>query len=278
MTDVVRLTRRAYFSSGHRYWLGNLTPAENQALFGKWASPYNHGHNYVLDVCIAGEADAVTGMVFNLAELKVLIERTVLSKLDQKSINDEVEDFRDRAPSLENLVKFIRDQLLAVLSGHTLCALKLEESPLLWVKLDLENGPESIVLTRVYEFAAAHRLHVASLSTKENAALFGKCAHESGHGHNYVLEVSVSGPIDPTTGMMIEITELDRVVTEQVIDRYDHKNLNVDVPELRGKNPTTEIVCQQIFARLSGALAVTLESVRLKETERNIFEVRRGDS
>ena len=134
-----------------------------------------------------------------------------------------------------------------------------------------------MTITRVYEFAAAHRLHIDGLSDDENAKLFGKCNNPSGHGHNYELEVTVGGPMDSATGFVTDIGKLDEVVAERVIDRYDHKHLNEDVAELAGKNPTSEVVAIEIFRQLEGSVPGTLESVRLRETARNMFEVRRGD-
>lgn len=128
-------------------------------------------------------------------------------------------------------------------------------------------------LTRIYEFAAAHRLDAPSLSPAENIALFGKCNNPAGHGHNYLLEVTVQGVPDPQTGMLVDIEALDRTVHELVVDRYDHKNLNSDIPEFTNMNTTSEIVTQTIFSRLAGQVPAKLHRVRLHETARNIFEV-----
>ena len=98
MSSAVRMTRRVTFSSGHRYWLTHLTPEENHAVFGPWASPYNHGHNYVLDVTVEGSVDANTGMVVNIKRIDDVLRERIVKKFDQKSINDEVAHFRERAP------------------------------------------------------------------------------------------------------------------------------------------------------------------------------------
>ena len=128
-------------------------------------------------------------------------------------------------------------------------------------------------ITRTYEFAASHRLHVPSLSPEENVRLFGKCNHPHGHGHNYVLEVTVSAPTDPVTGMSVSLDELDAVVDREIVDRYDHRNLDLDVEELQGGPTTSEIVVQAIFDRLAPAVPGKLVRVRLFETARNVFEV-----
>ena len=132
-----------------------------------------------------------------------------------------------------------------------------------------------MTLTRSYEFAASHRLHNPLLPEAENDELYGKCSNPAGHGHNYVLEVTVEGEPDPKTGMMVDLGALDKAVKSKVVDRYDHKNLSVDLPEFNGKVATSEVVAQQIWIELDGALPAKLYKIRLKETERNIFEVSR---
>lgn len=135
-------------------------------------------------------------------------------------------------------------------------------------------------LARRYSFCASHRLHAAQLSDSENAATYGKCNHPHGHGHNYVVEVCVSGPVDPETGRVADLEKLDRLVREQVIARYDHRNLNTDCEEYAHQVPTTEVVAVEIgkrlrreWARYLGEESAHLERIRIWETERNIFEV-----
>ena len=130
-----------------------------------------------------------------------------------------------------------------------------------------------MTLTRTYEFAASHRLHSNALSDADNRRLYGKCNHAAGHGHNYILEVSVSGTPDSVTGMMVDLGALDGAVERLIIDRYDHRNLDVDVPELQGRVTTSEVVAQTIFDTLRNELPAPLARVTLWETARNAFEV-----
>jgi 6-pyruvoyltetrahydropterin/6-carboxytetrahydropterin synthase len=268
----VRLARRISFSSGHRYWFSSRSADENRSLFGRWASPYNHGHNYVLEVTAEGHVVPENGMVVNIKEIDDVLRDRIKTKFDQRSINDEVPEFGDLSPTVENLLLYIRNQLHD-LPGHArLVGLKLEETPLLYG--EWHAGQETpLTITRVYEFAASHRLHAAGLTSDENLALFGKCNNPAGHGHNYMLEVTVGGQPDERTGMLVDIEALDRVVNEQIVDRYDHRNLNQDLPEFAGKNPTSEVVALQIFASLKDVLPAKLVRVRLHETARNVFEV-----
>lgn len=135
-------------------------------------------------------------------------------------------------------------------------------------------------LTRRYPFSASHRLHVDSLSDEENRELFGKCNNPFGHGHNYVLEVSVAGDAEPGFGMLIDRAELDQLVQESVLNHIDHRDMNADVPEFQELNPTTENLAIVIGRRLCRAWRqsrpeskVRLSRVRLEETGRNSFEL-----
>lgn len=137
-----------------------------------------------------------------------------------------------------------------------------------------------IHVTRRYGFSASHRLHTPTLSEEENRLLYGKCNNPFGHGHNYVLEVSVRGPVDARSGRAVDPTELDRLVQERVIAELDHKNLNEQIEEFQRIVPTTENLGLLIHARLQRAWPGVfpgqwprLEKVRIAETGRNIFEV-----
>ena len=129
-----------------------------------------------------------------------------------------------------------------------------------------------IELGRRYRFAASHRLHSEKLSAEENFRVYGKCNNPYGHGHNYVLEISVSGPVDPATGMIANLTDLDGFVEREVIEAFDHHSLNEEVAAFREKVPTTENVCIEIYGRLKHFPNAKLERVRIEETANNSFE------
>jgi 6-pyruvoyltetrahydropterin/6-carboxytetrahydropterin synthase len=125
---------------------------------------------------------------------------------------------------------------------------------------------------RRYMISASHRLHTDVLSAEENRATYGKCNNPHGHGHNYVVEVVVTGAVDPETGMVMNMAAIDEVVRGRVVDRFDHANLNLD-PLFVNRVPTTENLCREVFALLKDALPVRkLERVRVEETENNFFE------
>jgi 6-pyruvoyltetrahydropterin/6-carboxytetrahydropterin synthase len=134
------------------------------------------------------------------------------------------------------------------------------------------TGELKIELGRRYRFSASHRLHSLKLSEEENRRVYGKCNNPHGHGHNYVVDVSVSGTVDPATGMIANLADLDSFVEREVIEPFDHKSLNEDVAAFRENVPTTENVCKEIFARLKGFPKAKLERVRVEETGNNTFE------
>ncbi len=127
-------------------------------------------------------------------------------------------------------------------------------------------------LGRRYRFAASHRLHTARLSEEENCRVYGKCNNPFGHGHNYVVEVSVSGKVDPATGMIANLADLDSFVHREVIEPFDHRYLNKEVAAFRETVPTTENLCVEIFERLKKFPQAKLERVRIEETGKNSFE------
>jgi 6-pyruvoyltetrahydropterin/6-carboxytetrahydropterin synthase len=125
---------------------------------------------------------------------------------------------------------------------------------------------------RRYMISASHRLHTKALSAEENRAAYGKCSNPHGHGHNYVVEVLVGGEVSAETGMVVDLVALDEAVRAQILDRFDHANLNCDAV-FGDRVPTTENFCRTIFGLLKGALpGGELEHVRVEETENNFFE------
>jgi 6-pyruvoyltetrahydropterin/6-carboxytetrahydropterin synthase len=126
-----------------------------------------------------------------------------------------------------------------------------------------------VTVTRRMHFNAAHRLHNPALSDEENRKLFGPCNNPNSHGHNYELEVSVRGEIDPRTGYVADISEIKQVIENRVTSYLDHKNLNLDVPEFADLNPTAENIVVVIWNRLEGRLPATLVKIVLWETPRN---------
>ncbi len=128
--------------------------------------------------------------------------------------------------------------------------------------------------TRHVHFSAAHRLYRPDWSDEQNAAVFGDCANPAWHGHNYDLEVTVEGPVDPETGFVMDLKHLKEILGERVVDDVDHRNLNTEVEWLSGTNPTTENLAVAIWDRIVDALpeGVRLARIVVHETARNSVE------
>jgi 6-pyruvoyltetrahydropterin/6-carboxytetrahydropterin synthase len=127
-------------------------------------------------------------------------------------------------------------------------------------------------LTRRYHFAASHRLNLPDATFAENDAIYGKCNNPHGHGHNYTVEVTVSGPVDANTGMVCNLADLDGFTHSEILEKFDHTNLNM-AAEFADKVPTTERLCIAIFEiYAAGFNHAHLERVRIKETAKNSFE------
>lgn len=139
-------------------------------------------------------------------------------------------------------------------------------------------------VTRRYRFSAAHRLDTPLLSPDRNREVYGKCNNPHGHGHDYTVEVSIRGEVDPVAGRLVPLAVLDRFAEEVLLKPFDRRNLNLEVPEFSGLVPTTENLAEVLARRLAsawsrwfGESSARFEKVRIWETRRNIFEVFAGD-
>jgi 6-pyruvoyltetrahydropterin/6-carboxytetrahydropterin synthase len=136
-------------------------------------------------------------------------------------------------------------------------------------------------VTRRYRFVASHRLNAAHFSGQQNRDLYGKCNNPYGHGHDYVLDITASGPIDPSSGQAVSIAALDRLVSDRVLRDFDHKYLNADLDDFKELVPTSENIMRVIDGRLRAQWPAVfpgewprLETIGLRETRRNRFELR----
>jgi 6-pyruvoyltetrahydropterin/6-carboxytetrahydropterin synthase len=285
---MARLTlrRRQSFAAAHAYWFAEKSEAENRAVFGKWASPWGHGHNYQVDICVTGEMDERTGMVVNIVEVDAVLKR-VLKPLRDKHLTYEVPYFATNATTTENIARYIAQEFNTTFNvpGAALTRITLWETDSLFSTLDFDSTGSSatdnstlehplVSLTRTLDFAASHRLHAPLLSDEENIQIFDKCNNMHGHGHNYGVEVTVTGDVDPVTGMIVDLTALDKVLQTEIMARFDHKNLNHDVSDFADTNPTTENLTLVIWKHLHDKIPAPakLHKVVVKETDRNFFE------
>lgn len=131
-------------------------------------------------------------------------------------------------------------------------------------------------LTRRYWFSASHRLHSDGMSAAENQLVYGKCNNPHGHGHNYAVEITVAGPVDPQTGMVCNLADLDSFVKQDILQRFGHENLN-HLEVFEGVVPTTENLCMELFNILQKGFSLArIEKVRVEETMLNSFEYSGG--
>jgi 6-pyruvoyltetrahydropterin/6-carboxytetrahydropterin synthase len=261
-------TRRFEFSASHRYWRDDWSKERNEQTFGKCTSPYGHGHNYTLDVTIAGAPDPVTGMVMNMTDLKAIVG-VILEQFDHKYLNTDTPYFRERVPTTENIVRVLWELLGPRMpEGVALARLRLYEMNDLWAEY---AGEEQANFTRSYVFSAAHRLHAPLLSDERNRAIYGKCNNLNGHGHNYTLEVTIRNSIDDATGMAIDMVAMDRIV-RSVLDNVDHKHLDREVAGFAARTSTGENIVIYLWEELARRFEGRLAHLKLWETNKNIFE------
>lgn len=264
---MVKATRRFEFSAAHRYWRADWSQEENERAFGAYAGPHGHGHNYTLDVTIAGPVDPRTGMVMNMVDLKASVG-AVLDEFDHKHLNEDTPYFATLVPTTENFVRVLWALIAPRLpAGVTLDHLRLYELADLWADYD---GSDEAIFARSYSFSAAHRLHAPSLSDEENQALYGKCNNPNGHGHNYTVEVSVAGPIDPELGMVIDLGAMDAIV-RSVLDPMHLRHLDRELPAFATRPSTGENIVILLWDALAPRFAGRLRHLRLWETRKNSF-------
>lgn len=264
------LRRRARFSAGFlRLVLGEA----------------GGGHDYRVELTVGGPIDPRSGMVVNITDVDAVLKAHVVRPLHGTLLDRDVTAFRDIPPTPENLVRFIWDACAPVLpTPSRLARVTLGPTPTVWAELSgvAPQAPKGnlpvLTVTRSYDFSASHRLHSRLLSDEENAALFGKCNWPNGHGHNYDVEVTLTGAPDPTTGLLFLPERLDALVDEEVLKPYDHRHLNHDAPEFRDLNPTSENLTRVIWDKLARRLqsgdlgGARLFKVAVRETPRNYFE------
>ncbi len=269
------ITRRACFSASHRYWLPELSAKDNEECFGNCSLAPGHGHNYELIVSMQGALNQ-DGMVLNLSEVKHAIHKEVISQLDFRFLNEiwpefDVSKSEGSLPTTEALVRVIWNRLKPHIP---LCSLRLYEQERLWA--DYSGNAMNAYLTIRKHFAAAHRLAREELSQGENEIIYGKCARTHGHGHNYLVDVTVKGSIDPRTGMICDLSALQDLIESLVIEPFDHTFLNKDIPYFSQCVPTAENIALHIADRLGDpikGIGVELHKIRLQESPNNAAEI-----
>lgn len=245
---------------------GDAPPPSRDNTFSAWPPMRGLGRFYQLHVRCEGEADPVTGYFLNIKEIDNAVRDHVLPYLQRKTGD---------AP-MGALMRDVISRLQAPLNDSVV-HVRFELTP--FYQMDIEaSDMNSVILQQQYEFAAAHRLHVDALSDEDNREVFGKCNNPSGHGHNYRLQVAVRAPIDPG-GRTLDVADLDAAVDDAVIEKLDHKHLNVDVPQFAELNPSVENIAKVIWDMLAAPvknLGVDLDAVSVWETGKTVCTYRGG--
>jgi 6-pyruvoyltetrahydropterin/6-carboxytetrahydropterin synthase len=273
----MRLTREIRFSVG---------PPPDLPVTNSWAGwpaatgvqPY-----IILRVAIEGKPDEQTGFLCNIRELDRLLRERAIPLVDRlvsgdHRLEDRLAHYSQggitggwRPLTGERLIQAIADDLAphapptARFVSWRVCL-----TPFLYY----ETGEDHMIqVTQTFEFSAAHRLHCPDLPDGRNREIFGKCNNPKGHGHNYMVEVTVSGRPEPATGHVMAVQQLEQIVNERVISRFDHKHLNQDCPEFHTLNPSVENITRVIWGLLEGQFgAVRLTRVRVWETGQTYAE------
>jgi len=269
-SKTVYLTRRIEISSAHSYILDSLSKEERIATFGKSAATHAHGHNYDVRVTVKGKVDDQTGMVVNIKTIDALMKQKIDEQLDHRHYSLEVEKLKNVWPTLETLGPFVWNEMEPHLTDCGLHEVQVFENEDFYANY---RGGKMVYLTRVYRFSAAHRLHNPQLSDEENRELFGKCNNLHGHGHNYLLEITIAGEPDDRTNCLVDIGAMDRTVEEKIMEPFDHVHLNLDTEEFKGINPSSENIVKVFWSILEDAFPpADLHRLRLWETSKSYFD------
>jgi 6-pyruvoyltetrahydropterin/6-carboxytetrahydropterin synthase len=265
---VIHLTRevRLALTSATGERAPTIAEAQNSWAGGPAADglgPFLH-----LRLTIEGHPEPATGYICDIKDIDRILRRAALIALDGLPPGQAC-----HLPPSAFLSAVWQQLLVASFPGVTVLELQVLPSP--YVRYTLRRDqPEMIEYTEQFEFAAAHRLHNSALSDQENRAIFGKCNNPRGHGHNYVVEVSVAGDGEPPPGLSFR-GRLVKVVQSQVLNRFDHKHLNEDTAEFHHLNPTVENITRVIWDLLAEALPpIRLVAVRVYETPKTWAEYR----
>jgi len=245
-------------------------PPQRHNNFAAFPAMRGLGRYYELVVACAGEADPQTGYFINIKRIDDAFAAEVLPYLEGIVAGGRAH----AAAPLGETLRQIFNRLQPALRG-SVQSVQLRLTPTYHLTLR-STAMDRVILRQSFEFSAAHRLHVPELSDARNVELFGKCNNPAGHGHNYRLEVAIRAPIDPA-GQVLDVESLDALVDETVIQRLDHKNLDVDVPAFAGRNSSVENIAVVIYDWLGdavGALNVELEEVSVWETGKTVCTYR----
>jgi 6-pyruvoyltetrahydropterin/6-carboxytetrahydropterin synthase len=260
---MISLTRTVRFSIplGERASDALRSPRHN--TYGGWPSMTGLGAYYELHVRCAGEPDPVTGYLMNIAEIDAAVREVAIPVIDAALRKH---PGREPAVILCVLIRPLQDALHSSVRTVT-----WQLSPFYRITMHAD-AMDRFEISQQFDFAAAHRLHCPDLDENRNRAIFGKCNNPNGHGHNYRLEVAVSAPLPGADQPpSFTLAQLERIVDQRVIERFDHTNLNLDTDEFARLNPSVEHiakVCHDLLLNPIAEAGGRLERVTVWETDR----------
>lgn len=267
MTHMIRLTREVRFSAD-RDWAGHVEfsrPVTNS--WAGWPSAVGLVPYLRVRATLIGEPDPTTGYLCNISVIDNLLRRHAIPYACEQ-----LAEHGWRHPAERLLADIWNKVVHQPLERGTLVELELLATPLLRYAIRREHS-DMVYLTQQFEFSAAHRLHCDALSPEENRRTFGKCNNPNGHGHNYVVDITVVGRPDESTGAVLPLPAFETIVKERIINVLDHKHLNLDTAQFRDTNPSVENIARVIHEMLRDHVApARLHSVRVYETAKTWAE------
>jgi 6-pyruvoyltetrahydropterin/6-carboxytetrahydropterin synthase len=228
--------------------------------FGGWPSMNMIGAFYELDVVCRGHGDPVTGYMINISAIDDVVREKALAIFERALCQPQ-----HTTPS--RLLALVLQAIQPALH-EVIWSIRWRLTPYHWIAMTVDRA-NRVLMSQQFEFSAAHRLHVASLSAEKNRAIFGKCNNDNGHGHNYRVEPVVAVPIDDDS--RFDLLEFERIVNQVIIQRFDHKHLNLDTSEFAALNPSVENiakVCHDLLRQPLAAAGADLQHVSVWETEK----------
>lgn len=263
----VDLTRTVRFCLGSQGQYDQTQPRAN--TFASWPPMDGLGRYYELHILCRGEVDRETGYFINI--------KTIDTAVREEAIPLIAKACRTSEPGLGLLMQELLNALQPPLD-QTVRQISLQLTPTYAISLEAETMNQ-VLIRQQFEFSAAHRLHVPSLSDAENINVFGKCNNPSGHGHNYRFETVIATPIDEA-GHITPLSTIEQLIDEVIVERFDHKHLNVDTEEFAQLNPSVENIAKVIHDLLGPALqnadgSMYLQEVTVWETGKTCCTYRR---
>ncbi len=260
---ILTANRRVAFSASRRLARDGWSAAESERVYGAGAErAWGSGENYEAHFVFSGVVDAETGMLVNLSDVKAALSHVVDDRYDHRFVNLDTPPFDAVPPTPENLARQLLNEAARVCAGlpARLVACHLAESDVTGATAWVDGSVEREF---ALEFSAARRTCSPHLTDDENTALFGRAAAPAGHGHGYHLRVVLRGSVDAATGVIVPHAESHGALA-RLYEKLDHRNLNVEVPELAGVPMTTESLARWVYRTLAAELPVA--RVRLHET------------